>query len=124
MLNDLEQVTADQETSSDKYATRFSGKIGQWFLQVQSQKVTQAIGSEDITTVLEIGGGHGQLVDTYLSLNLKPTIYSSDPICASRVQKYIDKNQIQFATGNLVKLPYPDCSFDAVVSIIIGLMLC
>ena len=117
MLDQLQQIIADQETSSDKYATRFSGKIGQWFLQIQSQKVLDCLASCNIKTVLEIGGGHGQLVNTYLKLNIQPTIYSSDPICASRVQYYIDKGQIKFETGNLIKLPYPDKFFDAVVSI-------
>jgi ubiquinone/menaquinone biosynthesis C-methylase UbiE len=108
---------ADIETSSDDYATRFNGEVGQWFLDIQSNYVQSCLNDSTIKTVLEVGGGHGQLIDTYLEKELNTTIFSSDEICKKRIQSFIDANKIEFLTGDLINLPFSDNSFDAVIAI-------
>ncbi len=54
--------TADIETSSDGYANRFGGKTGAWMLAVQERVTKQLLRDVPASaTVLDVGGGHGQL---------------------------------------------------------------
>ena len=107
--------TADQETSSDLYASRFSGEIGQWFLERQSQLVFKSV--VEGSSVLEVGGGHGQLVDCLLEKKTALTIYSSSDQCRHRIQEYLGKNLITFASGALLAIPFADDSFHTTISI-------
>ena len=53
----------DIHSSSDEYAKRFSGEFGEFALGVQG-KLTLTIlqNHDDIKTILDVGGGHGQLM--------------------------------------------------------------
>ena len=53
--------TPDIETSSDDYASRFSGPVGAWMLEVQERAVRALLGAPAGGTLLDVGGGHGQL---------------------------------------------------------------
>lgn len=52
--------TADIETSSDDYASRFAGATGAWMLDVQRDATIRLMG-DDTDSILDVGGGHGQL---------------------------------------------------------------
>ena len=49
---------ADIETSSEDYARRFSGKVGEYFLTVQSEITLQLLEQWEKAKVLDVGGGH------------------------------------------------------------------
>ncbi len=53
--------TADIETASSNYAHRFSGKIGAYFLDVQTQSVLEMISPWPKGKVLDVGGGMRKL---------------------------------------------------------------
>jgi 2-polyprenyl-3-methyl-5-hydroxy-6-metoxy-1,4-benzoquinol methylase len=108
--------TADIETSSEDYAQRFSGKIGEWFLKVQEEATLRMLSSCSGASVLDVGGGHGQLTEALIQNGYKVTVFGSSEICKNRIQKWLDQNRCDFRTGNLLDLPYPDCAYDIVIS--------
>ena len=108
--------TADIESSSEDYALRFSGAIGSWFLKVQEQATLQLLARHRAASVLDVGGGHGQLTGGLIRSDYRVTILGSSPSCNMRVQRYIDGNRCSFTVGNILDLPYPSRSFDIVLS--------
>lgn len=109
---------ADVATSSDDYATRFSGPTGAWMLDIQAKFILKQLSIlRTGASVLEVGGGHGQLAAPLIDAGYQLTVASSDASCAHRIQGLLDANRIQFDVANLLDLPYPDNAFDAVISI-------
>lgn len=107
--------TADIETSSDDYAKRFSGPAGEWMLKVQENIVVnwirQTAGSP---TILDVGGGHGQLAIPLARLGHTVTVLGSDESCGLRLHS---EKKITFKTGNVIDLPFLDKSFDVVICV-------
>ena len=108
--------TADIETSSDDYARRFSGAVGNWFLRVQEQATLRLLVPGNGATLLDVGGGHGQLTDTFVRRGYVVTVLGSAATCQQRIQHLLDERHCTFRVGNLLELPYPDRAFDVVVS--------
>lgn len=67
-------------------------------------------------SILDVGGGHGQLTDGLVRNGYRVTILGSSVVCKRRIQNFIDKHLCSFDVGNILNLPYPDQSFDVVVS--------
>lgn len=109
--------TADIETSSDGYAARFAGPVGEWMLGVQESIVLPWVRDVSPDAVLDVGGGHGQLAVPLARAGLPVTVLGSDPVCAKRIEPEIRDGKIKFQTGNVIALPFPDKSFDVVISI-------
>jgi ubiquinone/menaquinone biosynthesis C-methylase UbiE len=108
--------TADVETSSDDYALRFSGAIGSWFLNAQEEATLRMLAPHRGDSVLDVGGGHGQLIDGLIREDYRVTVVGSSDICKTRIQRYIDENRCSFKVANLLYLPFPSKSFDIVIS--------
>lgn len=108
--------TADIETSSDDYASRFAGAIGAWLLQVQEQATLKMLAPYPGATILDVGGGHGQLTEALIQHGYKVTVLGSDEVCKARIQSFVDQGLCQFDVGNVLDLPYGDRSFDVVIS--------
>ncbi|ETX06178.1 class I SAM-dependent methyltransferase [Candidatus Entotheonella palauensis] len=108
--------TADIETSSEDYARRFSGAVGAWFLRVQEQATLRMLPPASGTTILDVGGGHGQLTEAFLRQGYVVTVLGSAEVCQQRIRHLLDDQRCTFRVGNLIKLPYPDRAFDVVVS--------
>ena len=66
--------TPDIETSSAAYASRFAGSAGRYLLSVQSRAVVQAIADLPPGTALDVGGGHGQLVEPLRARDRKSVV--------------------------------------------------
>ena len=79
--------TADVETSNDDYATRFRGATGAWMLKVQERAVLKLLGARVApgATVLDVGGGHGQLAHPLADAGYKVTVIGSAPSCRHRI---------------------------------------
>ena len=119
-LTDKEEIysqKADIETSSEDYAKRFSGKIGEYFLSVQSVITLKLLKKWANAKVLDVGGGHAQLAVPLIENGFNVTIAGSDESCRKRLDKFFPQSSFQFYTGNLLKLPFDDKSFDVVTSI-------
>ena len=107
--------TADIETSSDNYAKRFAGSIGKWMLHVQETIAIKFLKDRDSASVLDVGGGHGQLTIPMCRENFRVTVLSSSQACRKRIAQVVDNGQCTFLVGNVIDLPFPDNSFDSVI---------
>lgn len=108
--------TADIETSSEEYASRFNGEVGEWFLKVQEQATLKMLASYKGATILDVGGGHGQLTGALISKNYRVTVLGSAEVCKARIQNYLDDKSCSFEVGNILDLPFEDREFDVVIS--------
>jgi 2-polyprenyl-3-methyl-5-hydroxy-6-metoxy-1,4-benzoquinol methylase len=108
--------TADIETSSEDYAQRFAGEIGAWFLQVQEEATLCMLEPFPATTILDVGGGHGQLTPALIQQGYHVTVLGSAASCQRRIKSLLDNQRCTFEVGNILDLPYPDQAFDVVVS--------
>jgi ubiquinone/menaquinone biosynthesis C-methylase UbiE len=108
---------SDVETSSVSYAQRFAGAAGTWLLARQTSLLEALLRETAPCSVLDVGGGHAQAVEPVLELGCALTVLGSDPVCAERLESWIDRKAITFACGDLLSLPYPDDAFDVVLSL-------
>lgn len=111
--------TPDIETSSDGYASRFSGSVGKYLLSVQEHGVLSLM--KDNTgllgrTVLDVGGGHAQLVAPLTIEGCIVTVFGSDVKCSVRL-KGVYADAVPFYAGNLLTLPFGNRSYDTIVSV-------
>lgn len=107
---------ADVETSSGGYAARFAGAVGTWMLAVQERAVRRLLGAPG-STVLDVGGGHGQLAAPLAAEGWQVTVFGSDESCAGRLRPDIAAGRVRFVSGDLLALPFPDGAFDFAVSV-------
>lgn len=108
--------TADIETASDDYASRFSGAVGQYFLDVQA-KITLAF-LEDMpgASVLDVGGGHAQLARPLIDKDYDVTVTGSDDSCRRRLDATCEKGSFSYRTCDSLRLPFADNQFDVVMA--------
>jgi SAM-dependent methyltransferase len=107
---------ADVESSSELYARRFAGPVGQWFLEVQARLTLECLrGLPPGTTVLDVGGGHAQLAPPLVEAGYQVTVVGSDPSCGLRLATLASRGRCPFEVADLLALPYADRAFDAVV---------
>jgi 2-polyprenyl-3-methyl-5-hydroxy-6-metoxy-1,4-benzoquinol methylase len=109
--------TADIETSTDDYASRFAGRVGEWMLQVQERAVLRMLAPFPNASVLDVGGGHGQLTEALVRNGHRVTVLSSSEECRERIRPFVDSGQVGFEVGNVLEMPYPDRAFDVVLSL-------
>jgi len=102
-------------TSSDDYATRYAGRVGEWMLRVQEQAVLRMLAPCPKASVLDVGGGHGQLTRALLENGYQVTVLGSAEACKGRIAPWLDR--INFDVGSLMSMPYPDRAFDVVISL-------
>lgn len=107
--------TADIETSNDDYATRFRGKTGAWMLDVQTRITRRLLAGIPKGTLLDVGGGHGQLAHPLADDGWDVTVLSSAKSCEHRIRDLTSAGRAKFVVGDVTKLPFPDKSFDAVI---------
>ena len=109
-----ESQKADIETSSEDYAKRFSGDIGKYFLEVQTNITLNLLKPWSKAKVLDVGGGHAQIAVPLLKAGYDLTITGSDDICEVRLKKFLNQNKYIYKTCNLLNLPFDNKSFDIV----------
>lgn len=106
---------ADLETASEDYARRFAGPVGRWFLEVQARSTLELLrGVPPGSTVLDVGGGHGQIAPTLVDAGYTVTIVGSSEACAAHLPGRMGSAAHEFVVGDLQGLPYPAQAFDIV----------
>jgi len=108
--------TADIETSSAAYASRFAGPTGSWLLKIQSDATLAMLRPYSQAKILEVGGGHGQLTPHLIAAGHSVTVLGSDESCKSQIRELVESGQCKFQVGNVLALPYADDEFDVVIS--------
>ena len=106
--------TPDAETASAAYAARFEGAAGRWMLDVQSNMVSDLLAGtaeRGPLSVLEVGGGHGQLTDGFAAAGHRVTVHGSALVCHRRGRLG------ERIVSTLESLPFTDRSFDLVVAV-------
>ncbi len=107
----------DIETSGADYATRFSGDVGRYFLDVQERSVIDLLKRVPGRTVLDVGGAHGQIAVPLRREGYEVTVLGSSTACRQNLAKRLGREAvIRFVAGDLLNLPFRDRSFDFVVS--------
>lgn len=101
---------ADVHASSDEYAARFGDAVGAWMLDTQERALFELLDSE-CATVLDVGGGHGQIAIPLAQHERSVTVVGSSHVCAQRLAPFIESGAISFKVANLIDLPYQDKSF-------------
>ena len=115
-LRAVVRENADVESSSDHYAARFRGAVGQWFLEVQTRNTLETLaGLPPGAKVLDVGGGHAQVAPPLIAAGYKVTVVGSDASCGARLHEWTSTGRCTFDVADLQHLPYADRSFDAVV---------
>ncbi len=110
--------TADVETASAQYAQRFAGTVGEWFLERQASTVRGLLrGLPRGARVLDVGGGHAQLVPGLIEAGYDVLVVGSDASCSERLRPWLAGDRCHFEIANVIALPYGPRSFDAVVSV-------
>lgn len=67
-------------------------------------------------TVLDVGGGHGQLAPLLVENGFKVTVQGSSPVCRDRISHLVDDDRCSFVTSEIFNLPFPDQSVDVVLA--------
>jgi SAM-dependent methyltransferase len=106
----------DVHSSSDDYARRFAGSLGQWMLDVQARAVLELIEPWRNGSVLDVGGGHAQLAGPLREAGYTVTILGSDDICAQRPRKLLAHTDVGFVTGDITDPPFAAAEFDVVLA--------
>ena len=109
--------TPDVETSSEDYARRFGGEVGRFFLDVQNDIVLDLLAPWPGARVLDVGGGHAQLAPDLVKHGFGVTVAGSEEVCRRQLDQALAPGSFEFRACDLLALPFPDRSFDVVVSL-------
>jgi ubiquinone/menaquinone biosynthesis C-methylase UbiE len=107
----------DVETSSADYAHRFAGPAGKYLLGVQTRSLLDALQGLQPGTALDVGGGHGQLVEPLTRAGWRLTVHGTSEACGRNLRDLHGKRDCEFVQGPLEALPFADQSFDLVVAV-------
>lgn len=106
----------DLVTASEAYAQRFSGEVGNYFLKVQTSRTLELVAPWPGAKVLDVGGGHAQLAGPLIQAGYEVTVAGSNDACAQRLERLLAPGSYEFHTVDLMDMPWPEQSFDLVLS--------
>jgi len=107
---------ADVETSSEGYARRFAGPVGRFFLHRQAEATLALLRPFPGASVLDVGGGHGQVTGPLVDAGYGVTVLGSDASCETRVREWTGTGRARFVASDLLAPPLPDRSHDVVLA--------
>ena len=98
---------ADIGTSSeDMHRCCFTGAVGRWFVETQTRITLGFLGALPVgASVLDVGGGHGQITPPLLEAGYEVTVAGSDPSCNARLQPWLSGGRCKFEVADLRALP-------------------
>jgi ubiquinone/menaquinone biosynthesis C-methylase UbiE len=108
--------TADIETASADYASRFSGPVGEYFLEAQAAITLELLRDLPGARVLDVGGGHAQLAEPLVRHGFAVTVTGSADSCRERLDQRLAPREFDYRTCDSLALPFADRSFPVVMS--------
>jgi SAM-dependent methyltransferase len=111
-----EREDADVETSSAGYARRFAGPVGGFFLDRQAEATLDLLRAFPRASVLDVGGGHGQVTGPLLAAGHVVTVLGSEASCEARVREWTGTGRASFVAADILSPPLADRSHDVVLS--------
>lgn len=112
------EVEPDIETSSEAYVRRFSGPIGQWFLDQQERNVRDLLAAlPGPLRIVDVGGGHAQIAPALVEDVHEVVVLGSTPSCGERLKAWTDAGRCRFDVGSIRRLPYEDDEFDVAIAL-------
>ncbi|MFT5697734.1 MAG: ubiquinone/menaquinone biosynthesis C-methylase UbiE [Desulforhopalus sp.] len=108
--------TVDITTATSDYASRFTGAIGEYFLQRQTETTLSLLSDLPKAKVLDVGGGHAQLAEPLVKNGFDVTVTGSDDSCKKRLIQQIPQVDFEYTTCDYLHLPFVDRSFDVVIA--------
>ena len=107
---------ADVETASEGYAKRFASPVGVWMLDVQRDTTLDLLADAPDASVLDVGGGHGQIAPALSAKGHQVSVLASTADAVSlSLRPAIDSGRVALLTGDL-RNPPGERSFDVVIS--------
>ena len=108
----------DVHSAGPGYAKRFGGDIGAFFLTRQWEVIEHALRTNKISagSVLDVGGGHGQLAPRFVAADWKVTVVGSPTASTEQLNSQLDRSDFEYVTSSLPSLPFPNRSFDLVTA--------
>ncbi len=114
--NEASAAWPDVHTSSAIYAKRFASPAGRYLLQVQTSIVRDMVSPWPGASILDIGGGHGQIATPLTADGYKVTVLASSDSAFERLKSQ-SGTTIECVSGDLLNPPFADKSFDVVTAI-------
>lgn len=112
-----EREQADVETASAGYARRFAGPVGAWFLEVQARATLELLKPFPRASVLDVGGGHGQVAPALLAAGHSLTVLGSNAdACSDLLRPLVDSRRVPFVATDLLATGLPDRAFEVVLA--------
>jgi SAM-dependent methyltransferase len=108
---------ADVETASFEYARRFDSPVGRWMLERQLAVTLDLLRDKKSSTILDVGGGHGQVAPALSRHGHQVTVLASSPAAvSSALRPSLRSGAVRLLVGDLREPPVEARSFDIVLS--------
>jgi ubiquinone/menaquinone biosynthesis C-methylase UbiE len=111
----MENNYPDRHSSSPEYRERFVGVGGRSLIIRQSRALKQLLTKEK--HVLDVGGGHFQVVPLLLDLNCSVVVLGSSEDGNYYLKSVSQYQGVEFRVGDFLQLPFIDKSIEQVISI-------
>jgi len=109
---------ADVETASAGYARRFDSPVGRWMLDRQLLAILDLLRDKGPSSILDVGGGHGQMAPALSGLGHRVTVLASSPhAMAATLRPRVASGEVLLVVGDLRDPPVEPRSFDIVLSL-------
>jgi 2-polyprenyl-3-methyl-5-hydroxy-6-metoxy-1,4-benzoquinol methylase len=107
---------ADVETATAAYARRFDSSAGRWMLRRQLDVTLDLLRDKSSTTILDVGGGHGQLAPELARRGHRVSVLaSSKKAISSTLRPALESGAVRLVVGDLRDPPVEPRSFDVVL---------
>jgi len=107
---------ADEVSASDDYAARFAGPVGTWMLAQQASLTLKLLTNfSKPQSILDVGGGHGQLALPLSRQQFDVTVIGSSELALRQVKLFDRSTQIRCLKADLLHTGLESGSFDVVL---------